>query len=81
MVAMGLLGGLAHLFMIYALKYAEASFLSSFFYQQIIWMVFLGWMIFGDMPDFGTVVGSLLIIITGIYLWFSDRRSRSIKNN
>ena len=68
MVAIGLFGGGAHCCMIAAHNYARASTVAPFMYSQIIWAVGLGWLMFGALPDMAAVIGSLVVIASGIYL-------------
>lgn len=51
-----------------ALYYANASVLASFQYLEIISATFLGWLVFSDIPDNLTILGSLVVISSGIYL-------------
>ena len=54
-----------------------APILSPFIYTQIVWMIGLGFVIFGDLPDGWTLVGSAVVIASGLYLLHRERvRSR-----
>src|SRR4029450_7252594 len=51
MAATGLLGSVGHWLMILAHARAPAPVLAPFIYTQILWMVALGYLVFGDVPD------------------------------
>jgi len=37
-----------------------------------------GFVLFGNFPDFWTIVGALIIVAAGIYVWARDRAVRQI---
>ena len=61
-----------------AFRIAPASICAPFHYTQIIWGVVLGILIFGDYPDLGIILGSIVIIASGLYLVY--RESLAHKN-
>jgi drug/metabolite transporter (DMT)-like permease len=71
----GLFGGLGHYGFALAYRYAPASVLAPFLYQQIIWMVLLGYLIFGDVPDAAVVAGAAIVISSGGYLLWRERKA------
>ena len=59
-----------------AYRKAPASFIAPFEYSAMIWAVLFGWWIFGDVPARTTIIGSVVIIGSGLFLgWFEWRRS------
>ncbi len=68
MIGLGLVFGLAQIFMIRAFAYAAAGTLAPFNYFQIISAVVFGLIVFGDVPDFWTVTGILVIVAAGVYV-------------
>ena len=70
---MGACGLITHLIISNALRLAPASLLAPFIYLNIIWITIFGIVIFGDWPDQWTVLGSTIIIASGIYVWWRDR--------
>lgn len=74
MALMGLLGGLGHWLVILAHARAPAAVLSPFIYTQIVTVTFLGYVIFGEVPDRWTIMGSGIIIAAGLFLILSERR-------
>jgi drug/metabolite transporter (DMT)-like permease len=47
--------------------------LSPFNYSQIVWMVALGWFVFGQIPDGYTFIGASIVIGSGLYLLYRER--------
>lgn len=64
----GLFGFLSHNLISVAYRYANPATISPFFYQQMIWMVLLGWLIFNQVPTWNVYAGTLLVIGSGLYL-------------
>jgi len=54
-----------NLLLVMAARLAPASRLAPFVYFQLISATFLGWAIFGDLPDGLTMIGLALLILTG----------------
>ncbi|WP_236841690.1 DMT family transporter [Bosea sp. PAMC 26642] len=73
MVVMGGLGGFGHWLLILAHRLAPATVLAPFIYSQIIWMIALGWFVFGQFPDRWTFVGAAIVIASGLYLLYRER--------
>jgi drug/metabolite transporter (DMT)-like permease len=73
MAATGLLGSVGHWLMILAHARAPAPVLAPFIYTQILWMVGLGYLVFGDVPDRWTVVGASVVVGSGLYLLLRSR--------
>ena len=77
MVVLGALGAFGHWLLILAHALVPAPVLSPFIYTQIIWMIVLGFIIFGDLPDHWTLLGSAVVIASGLYLLDRERVRRS----
>jgi len=71
--AIGALGTLGHWLLILAHRRAPAAILSPFTYTQIVWMLTLGYVVFGDWPDHWTLVGAGIVIASGLYLLYRER--------
>jgi drug/metabolite transporter (DMT)-like permease len=69
----GVAGGLGHWLLAVAHRFAPATTLGPFLYQQIIWMVLLGYLVFGDVPGPALVGGTVVVIASGLYLLFRER--------
>jgi drug/metabolite transporter (DMT)-like permease len=60
-----------------AFRYANASVLAPFSYTQLLWVSFLGFLIFGEVPDVWTVTGAAIIVASGLYTAHRERLRRS----
>ena len=72
----GFAGGLGHLCLAHAHRFAPASTLGPFLYQQILYMALLGWVIFGQVPGLLVVGGALVVVFSGLYLLGLEMRRR-----
>ncbi|MBN9290786.1 MAG: DMT family transporter [Hyphomicrobium denitrificans] len=73
LLATGALGGLGHYLLIHAYALAPASSVSPFLYFQLMSMIGLEFLVFGDTPDRWTLIGSSVVIASGIYLVHRER--------
>jgi drug/metabolite transporter (DMT)-like permease len=73
MVASGAMGSLGHFFLIAAHRLAPAPALSPFIYTELIWVIALGYLVFGDLPNRFTILGCLIIVGSGLYLLHRER--------
>ncbi len=67
--------GLAQYLMIEAFRLAEATKVSPFKYSSLIWAIIIGALIWGDFPDITVLFGALLLVGSGVYLLYDERRS------
>lgn len=72
-VVIGALGVGAHVCMIRAYVFTQASFLAPFNYAKLLWAVALGYMIFGDVPQVHVIAGSVVIVASGLYVLYRER--------
>ena len=70
----GVLAGLGHWCMITAFLQAQASQLTPFTYLQMVWPLGFGWMIFGQFPDAISFAGMAVILASGTWLAWQERR-------
>lgn len=70
---MGIFGGVGHYFMALAHRYAPASVIAPFLYQQIFYMALFGYLVFGDVPRPSLWIGSAIVIAAGLYLFARER--------
>jgi drug/metabolite transporter (DMT)-like permease len=50
--------------------------LAPFIYGQLVWMIVLGYLLFGDLPDRWTLIGSGIVVASGLYLLYRERARR-----
>lgn len=73
---LGVLGGSGHYLFIHAYRLAPAAILSPFLYIQLISMIAFGYFVFDQLPDVWTLIGSGVIIASGVYLLHRERIKR-----
>lgn len=73
---LGLFGGLAHYFVVKAYGMAPASVLSPLGYGQLIGDTIMGLIVFGNFPDGWTWVGAAVIVASGLYIGYRERKVR-----
>lgn len=74
---LGLLGTGAQLCLIRAFSMAEAGAVAPFAYVGILFATFWGIVLYGEWPDLPTMVGALVIVAAGVYVWHRETRARS----
>ena len=77
-IIIGLFGTAGHICLIRALTLGEASLVAPFIYTNLLFTTTWGFVLFGNLPDFWTIVGALIIVAAGIYVWARDRAVSSI---
>lgn len=60
-----------------AFRYGDASVLAPFSYTQLVWVSFLGFLVFGELPDSFTILGAAFIVASGLYTAHRERVRRS----
>lgn len=76
LVVIGLLGAVGHSILTVAHRYAQASTLAPLIYVQIIYVTILSWVVFHTAPDFWTIIGTGIIVASGLYIWLRETRVR-----
>ncbi|WP_315781334.1 MULTISPECIES: DMT family transporter [unclassified Bradyrhizobium] len=56
-----------------SLKLAPASVVVPYQYTMIVWAVLFGFVVFGDVPHPATIVGAIIIIGAGLYIYLRER--------
>lgn len=70
---LGVLGGLGHYLLALAHRYAPATVIAPFLYQQVLYMALFGYVVFGDVPGAGVWLGAAIVIASGLYLFARER--------
>lgn len=73
MLLMGIAGGVGHHLLIKAHTLAPAPTLAPFIYTQIVWMIIVGYMVFGDVPDLHTLIGAGIVVSSGLYVYYREQ--------
>ncbi|MBT3559204.1 MAG: DMT family transporter [Rhodospirillales bacterium] len=70
---LGFIGTFGHLMIIMAVRRVGAGLVAPFQYMEIISATILGYMFFGDFPDVVTWVGIVIIVASGLYVFYRER--------
>jgi drug/metabolite transporter (DMT)-like permease len=57
-----------------SLKLAPASVVVPYQYSMIVWAVIFGFVVFGDVPSWQTIVGASIIIGAGLYIFLREQK-------
>ncbi|CUH62421.1 carboxylate/amino acid/amine transporter [Thalassovita gelatinovora] len=75
MIMLAIFGTLSQLLLIRALSIGEAGMLAPFAYVGLLFATLWGMIFFDEYPDFWTVIGALVIVLSGIYVWHRETSS------
>lgn len=76
LASLGFYGAFGHWLLIRAYKLATTSALAPYPYLQMVWMIFFGYAVFGQLPDRWTIAGAAIIIASGLYIVHREHRLR-----
>jgi drug/metabolite transporter (DMT)-like permease len=76
MVGAGAVGSVGHYLLIAAHRLAPAAMLSPFIYTEIVLVIALGFLVFGDLPNHWTLAGAAIVIGSGLYILHRERAAR-----
>lgn len=76
MLSLGLWGGLGHYLTARAYHCAPASVVAPFTYLQLVGAAISGYLAFGEVPGAGVWIGAGLIVASGLFLVYAERRAR-----
>jgi drug/metabolite transporter (DMT)-like permease len=57
-----------------SLKLAPASVVVPYQYSMIVWAVIFGFVVFGDVPSISTIIGAVIIIGAGFYIFLREQK-------
>ncbi len=78
LLAIGVIGTLAHLLMTWSLRFAPSATLAPMQYLEIPIATLIGWLIFRDLPDGIAAAGIAITILSGLYvIWREHVTSRA----
>lgn len=75
----GFLNAIGQYFWTQSLRLAPATAVGAFYYLNLVWALALGYLIWGDVPTAGLLIGSAIVVGSGFFLfWREARLQRSI---
>ncbi|MFN4011281.1 MAG: DMT family transporter [Pannonibacter sp.] len=63
-----------YVLLIVAMRIGDISLVSPFRYSIIVWAILIGYFVWGDVPDALTLLGTAIVVATGIYTVLRERR-------
>jgi len=76
LVTSGIANGVAQFWWTKALHLAPASAVTPFNYLSLIWALIVGFLIWGDLPTRDLILGSAIVVGSGLYLLWRETRTR-----
>jgi S-adenosylmethionine uptake transporter len=74
MLLLGVIATMAHLLVIRAMKLAPVAILAPFQYTLLLWGIVMGAVFFGDLPEANVIVGSVIIVLAGLFIFYRERQ-------
>jgi drug/metabolite transporter (DMT)-like permease len=68
-------------FIILAMREGEVSFVSPFRYSSLLWAIGLSIAVFGEAPDSYTIIGSVMVVGSGIYMVYRENALKKREKN
>jgi drug/metabolite transporter (DMT)-like permease len=72
----GIAGTVGHWLLIIANRDTPAPVLAPFVYTEIVWMIVIGYALFGDLPQSSTLIGAAVVVASGLYVLYRERVHR-----
>ena len=73
MVTTGVTATVAFILLFTAYSIASPSVVSPFEYSILLWSILIGWLYFDEIPTLTTVIGILIIVSSGIYIFMREK--------
>jgi len=73
MVATGVTASVAFILLFTAYRVASPAVVSPFEYSILLWSLLIGWIYFDEIPSSNTVIGILIIVSSGIYIFMREK--------
>jgi drug/metabolite transporter (DMT)-like permease len=78
LICSGVANAIGQFFWTRALHLAPATAVSPFFYLMLVWALVIGYVVWGEVPTTGLLVGSAIVVASGLFLlWHEAQRRRS----
>ena len=73
MAATGVTATIAFLLLFTAYSIASPAVVSPFEYSILLWSPLIGWIYFNEIPSINTIIGILIIVCSGIYIFLREK--------
>ncbi|MEO1557224.1 MAG: DMT family transporter [Pseudomonadota bacterium] len=61
-------------FSVRVMRVGDITFIAPFRYTGLVWALLLGWLVFGDWPSHLTLVGAAIVVATGLFTLYRERK-------
>lgn len=78
LVASGITNAAAQYLWTRALHLAPTTAVSPFYYFLLVWALVIGYAVWGDIPTIGLLIGSGIVVASGLFLLWHEARGRQI---
>ena len=68
------MGSAGHFFMSQAAKHADVAVTAPFEYTSFVFVGFMAYIFYNEIPNISVVIGSLLIILASIYIAYRENK-------
>lgn len=75
-IAAGLFLIVGYLTSVSAMRHGDIGMVAPFRYTSLLWAIVLGLVVFGDLPDGWTLVGSVIVVAAGLFTLLRERALR-----
>jgi drug/metabolite transporter (DMT)-like permease len=76
LAANGVFNAFAQYWWTRALHLAPASAVTPFYYLSLVWAIVVGFVVWGDVPTAGLLIGSAIVVGSGLFLLWHETRRR-----
>jgi drug/metabolite transporter (DMT)-like permease len=74
LISLGVVGGIAHIFLTESYRYATASVIAPFDYTSMLWALLLGYWVFGELPSALVYLGAAIVAGAGLFVIWRERQ-------
>ena len=76
LAGVGVLGGIGAFCMVEAVRFAPVAVIAPLEYAALVWAILFGFLVWGDVPGTGVVVGAAVVIASNLYILRREARRR-----
>ena len=74
LIGAGVAGGIAQVLLTESYRHAELSVVAPFEYSSLVFSVIIGFVFFGDVPDWFMLVGGVIVVGSGLFIIYREHR-------
>ena len=74
LIAIGIIGGLSHIFLTESYRWAPASVVAPFDYAALLWAFLFGYVLFGEVPTIHVYAGAAIVAASGLFVIWRERQ-------